>query len=755
VTAAGAERRALRPLWMLATGAVLGAFLGTTSGLSPGLGALAVAVGAAAIAGALAAPRRWPLWLLAGLAIAGGRGLEIANQRSQLAAVTELGDAAALRVTATVHDGWVPTRWGRQATITVASALHDGRPIALSGRWRLEIRGATTARDLPAPGATVTTLVSIRGDEELPFLAAPSPRLVETTAAPRGLAALRDRLASAVLAAAGSDVRRIRSAEIVAALALGRRDLLAPERREGWRRSGLAHLLAVSGLHVGLVAGSLWLAWTAIGLHPRRVRWLLLATVPGYALLAGASPSAVRAAVMAVVYLGGRQLGRAVIPMATVLLAATALLFASPGLVTDAGFQLTVLVTAALVRWVPAVADWLPGPRRPAAIVAVPLVAQAAAGPIAAAHFHAAVPGALAANLLVPPLLAPTLTTALLSMLAAPAWPGGCRLLLDAVGIGERMLWRCGAPGRMCELVVPSMPAAFLGALAIAGWLALQPGRTGRLGAVAWCAAVAAGAGCWLLAPLPPTPWVELLPVADGLAATVATRDGVVLADGGRWRRQAAELLADGRVRRLSAVLASHPDEDHIGGLSRVLSVIDVERLVVPAWARSSAEMAPLLRTARRRGTTIVAVARGSVVRIGGTELLVLWPPGALRSGSDNDRSLVVQLVTGHGAVLIGADIDRAIEERLARSGDLRSRILIVPHHGSRGSCSEALLDAVDPRVVLIPAGPLNRHNHPHPEVLERLARRGLPIRYPIRDGRCGATFRDGRWVAFPAVVGE
>jgi competence protein ComEC len=387
--------------------------------------------------------------------------------------------------------------------------------------------------------------------------------------------------------------------------------------------------------------------------------------------------------------------------------------------------------------------------------VAVPLVAQAAAAPIAAAHFRTAVPGAVAANLLVPPLLAPTLTTALLAVVIAPLWPRGSGALLDVVGVGERLLWICGTPGRALVLVVPTLPTTVTAALAIAGWLALQPGRRGLVGVAAWCGVVAAGACWWHLLPPPPTPRVELLEVADGLAATVSTRGGVILADGGRWRNQAAELLADDRVRRLAAVLASHPDEDHIGGLARVLESVEVERLVIPAWARSSDEMASLLRTASRRGTRLIAVARGSVVRIGGTELLVLWPPASFRSGSDNDRSLVVRVVTEHGAVLVGADIDRAIEGRLAGAGCLLSAVLVVPHHGSRGSCSNALLDAVAPEVVLIPAGPLNRHNHPHPEVLDRLHQRGIPVRHPMRDGSCGAAFRDGRWVAFPAVVGE
>lgn len=752
MSTAGAERRALRPLWWLATGATLGAVaaIATDLALPAPIGRALIVGGAAAAVAALVAPRWWPLWLFAGLALGGGRGADASAERLRIAELAATGSAVAVRTELTIREGWEPSRWGWRTTVGVRNARHGEQALRLRGRWRLEVRGGVTGRELPPTGSIVRALAAIRGDEDRPMLAVDSPRLLDIVAHPRGLPASRDHLARAVVAAAGTDLSRIRSAELAAALVLGRRDLLARERRDGWRRSGLAHLLAVSGLHVGLVAGMLWLALTALGLHPRAVRWLMLAAVPGYALLAGAAPSAMRAALMAVVYLGGRQLGRAVIPMASVLVAAIVLIVAEPLLVTDAGFQLTVLVTAALVRWVAPAAERLPGPRRLVALAVVPLVAQLAAAPITAAHFRTAVPGAFFANLLVPLLLGPTLSLALLAVLVSPLWPAGGALLLDLVAAGEWLLWQGSAPGRALELVTPGMPVAMVVALAAAGWLALRPGRSGVAGALAWCSLLVAVAVWWALRLAPAPPRVTLLEVADGLAATVTTRDGVILVDGGRWLGQAAELLADDGVRHLAAVVASHPDEDHLGGLARVLEVFEVDRLVLPSWARSSEDMAPLLLSARRRGITVVPAARGSLLRVGGTELRVLWPPYRLGANADNDRSLVVQVGTEAGAVLVGADIDRAIERRLARSSHLRSAVLVVPHHGSRESCSDDLLDAVEPEVVLVPAGPLNRHHHPSPETLARIERRNLPVRFPVRDGRCGALLVDGHWTAFP-----
>ena len=752
MTPAGAERRALRPMWMLATGSVIGALAATsaTSPVEPAASSSLLAIGCAAAVAALGFPRLWPLWLVAGLALAGGRGLQTEAPLLELERIAASEEGAALRVAVRLVTGWEPTRWGWRAAVRVRTASLGDRSLDLNGQWRLEVRGVDDPGSLPSPGSTVATLAALRGDAPRLFLVASSPQLLEVTSRPGGMAALRDGLARALLVAAGTRARRIRSAELAAALALGRRDLLPRQRRDGWRRSGLAHLLAVSGLHVGLVAGLLWLFLNVTGLHPRTARWLMMAALPAYALLAGASPSAVRAALMGVVYLAGRQLGRAVIPMASVLLVASVLLTVRPQLVAEAGFQLTVLVTAALVRWVPPLSTRLPGPRWLAGTIAVPVVAQLAAAPIVAHHFRTAIPGTVLANLAVPLVLAPTLASAVSATLLAPVWPAGAARLLDLVGFFEGLLWACGRPGRSMELVVPALPTVALVVLAAAGWLALQSGRRALRGAGAWVGILAILTGWWAVWPGPSAPRVELLPVADGLAATVWTPGGTMLLDAGRWTREAMELLVDGGVRRLSAVLVSHTDEDHMGGVALALGTLPVGRLVLPGWMTADPAVVPLLRAARRHGIPVTRVAKGQVLRVGGTVIEVVWPPPRHAPENENERSLVVRVLLAQGAVLLTSDVGGPTELALAHSGSLAGAVLVVPHHGSRRSATAALLDRVSPEIALIPAGPRNRYHHPHDEVLERLDGRGIPYRYPKRDGRCGAEYRNGKWWAYP-----
>jgi competence protein ComEC len=157
-----------------------------------------------------------------------------------------------------------------------------------------------------------------------------------------------------------------------------------------------------------------------------------------------------------------------------------------------------------------------------------------------------------------------------------------------------------------------------------------------------------------------------------------------------------------------------------------------------------------LLRSARRAGTDVIPVTRGSTRREGSTDIEVLWPPARQSELPENEQSLVVRLRQPSGVVLIPGDIGASTEFRLSRLASLACHVLIVPHHGSRGSCSSILLEASAPEVALIPAGPQNIHHHPHPEVLERLAVRRIAIRYPARDGRCGVRYDHGRWAPFP-----
>ena len=744
--------RSTRPLWGLATGVAAGcagSFISPLTAPTAWCWALGL-LGAGLIVHGVRGRRTTAWWTAAGLLLALSRGLPARAAALELERLSA-EEGSAVRVTLVVVEGWRPTRWGLRTAVRIEAAVRAGRPVALRGRHTLEVRGVTTDDHLPSPGSRLTTLAAPRGPPHRLRLVASSPVLLRVDGPPSGLHAARDRLARSVIAAAGTDVRRLRAAELACALVVGRRDLLPEGRLEGWRRSGLAHMLAVSGLHVGLVGGTVWLAALAVGARLRTARVAVLLALPAYALLAGAPPSALRAALMGMVYLAARLAGRALQPMAAILLAATVLVLAHPQLVVDAGFQLTVLITAALVRWVPALAARMPGPRWLAAALAVPVVAQLAALPLVVLHFRRMVPGAIVANLLAPAMLAPLLAAAGLAVAGASIWAPLAGPALELTAALDALLWGIGGVGRAAFRVTAEPGIWWVAVLCLVGWLALQPAGRGRIGAAAWVAAGILATFLPLRAGATTPPRVVLLEVPEGLAALVTGGRAAVLVDGGRGADACVRDLADLGVRRLDIVVATHTDSDHVEGLLEVVGAIDCGVVAIPAWARADPELAPLLRRAGRHGIPVRAVARGSALTAHRAGVEIVWPTARQPPQPENERSLVVRIrLNGNRRVLVPADIGAATERRLASISPLDANVLVAPHHGSRGSTSDRLLDAVSPTVVLIPAGPYTTHGHPHVETLDRLAVRGLTVRWPGRDGRCGAQATPEGWVAFP-----
>jgi len=746
---------ALRPLWWFTSGVVAAAALASLAsdaGSGPLRWALLALGGLAILLALTCHPRTtWPVWLAAGLALAGGRALDVRLEQLRLEEIRMASPEMAVRARVMVSEGWVDSRWGWRCQVRVRSALLAGRELPLPASCPLEVRGRVAPRELPRTGSVVEVLAGVRGESGRPLLVVSSPRLLQVVAEPAGVHGVRETMVQALLKAAGTDIGRIRAAELAGSLALGRRDLMSRPRCDVWRRSGLAHVLAVSGLNVGLVGGAVWLLARLLGMRPGPARAAVLVVLPGYAILAGASPPAMRAALMGMAYLGARLVGRAVLPMTAVLLATVALLLQDPELVTQAGFQLTVVITAALVRWTAALAERVPGPRWLTLALAVPVVAQLAAAPLVAWHFRNASPGAVLSNLAVPVLVTPLILLAVSATAWASLWPAFAAWQLDLIGLLDHALWLCGSAGRALIVTVPTMPVALAAALVVAGWLALSTGPSGRRGVVAWFAALGLGLAGWALMPAPPRHQAGLVPVSDGLAATVVTAEGVLLVDGGRFRDEAAELLADGGVRRLRAVVSTHTDDDHLGGLEQVMESCSVDQLVFPLWMLDDARAARLIRSARRQGTLLRPVARGTVLGYGDARLEVLWPPADTELLEDNERSLVARLRLPSGTILVAADIGHGTEAHLAGGTALACDVLLVPHHGSRSSSSPSFLDAAHPRVALIPAGERSLHHHPHAETLSRLRQRNIPFRFPAQSGWCGARpTADGRWELYP-----
>jgi competence protein ComEC len=230
-----------------------------------------------------------------------------------------------------------------------------------------------------------------------------------------------------------------------------------------------------------------------------------------------------------------------------------------------------------------------------------------------------------------------------------------------------------------------------------------------------------------------------VLDVGQGHAAVVRTAGHALLFDTGprftgesdSGSRTIVPFLRAAGVASLDGVIVSHDDTDHSGGLLSVLQALPV------GWVATSL---PLDEPALALATGVRRCTAGDAWEWDGVRFAVLHPPHgmhALGRARDNNRSCVLHVAAPAGAVLLTADIEREAEAALLAQlpPDLRADVLVVPHHGSATSSTEALVRRLQPREAIVPVGYRNRFGHPAQEVLARYEQTGARIWRTDRDG--------------------
>lgn len=644
----------------------------------------------------------------------------------------------------------------------VSGAVFDGRAIPLRGRVRLSWY-ATRNRQSPALPACSEWRLKVRLKRPRGLIN-PGGFDFERSALQQGIVAtgyvredagnvkrgapwcvhgLRERIARDITAALPPGAH---AARLLRALGVGDERALDEQDWHVVRATGIAHLIAISGFHVGLAAvfGALLvrLAWWLIPtLGLRLARPLAEAAVAfpaacAYGALAGFGLPTTRTLLMIAVVAGWRLLRRGGGFGEGFGLALAAILMVDPLAVLSAGFWLS-FGGVALLAWTLARSPGWRGQLKEIGLA--PLLMTLALLPLTAWFFGQASLVAPVANLFAVPIVSFAIVPFDLAACALLfAWPWAGRLLLRACAHLVDALWwflahLAGWPPAMQYLPEISFGVFVLACLG-AVWLLAPRGVPARLLGLALLLPLAWPRG---ERPAPGGFQATVLDVGQGLSVLVRTRAHAVLVDAGARYPSGFDLgaavvapaLHAAGVARLDALIVSHGDNDHAGGAAAVLAAYPG----TPAWGGEPA----------RGPIPLQRCHAGQRWRLDGVEIRVLHPPAPTAPHS-NDAGCVV-LVTGRGGrLLLPADTSVRVEPDIAGAVPPGPPLaLIVPHHGSQTSSGKAYLVALQPRVAIVSAGHLNAYHHPAPVVTARYAALGIPL---LNTADAGAIR-----VAFPA----
>lgn len=568
-------------------------------------------------------------------------------------------------------------------------------------------------------------------------------------------------------------------AGLLAAMTLGRTGNLTSEQRVSFRRAGLMHIFAVSGIHTALVGGLFLIGMRLLGV-PVWWRLVLLALFLGmFATLVGWKASVLRAALLLFLFDFREILRRPLDPLGALGAAGMGLLLLWPRSLWQVDFQMTFLCMVAIFLAAP----WLNELRkvlgqrvgwgwrgefviRSSQVLVVSAVIQLLLAPVLAGRFGEVSLVAPVSNLLLLSIAALCIKATFLLFLLGLAFPWLATYLMKFISIPLEFLDRgadilAGLP--MAAYSTPPWPlllvAIFYAVVWFSEWNRHHHFSKPRRPTIAFLP------GCLMLIlvllwmpftnQLPGTMRVWVLDVGQGDAILVRSPDGrFALIDGGppgtSWLLP--DMLRSRGVRELDWVIATHADADHIAGIPAVMREIPTHKLLVNGGLAGTRVFASLADAVAELEQPVATIRRGATIPLGRQLTFdVLHPTGPFIEGdlSRNDASVVVQTIHGGTTILLTGDAEAAAERDMVDyyGEALRSDIALAAHHGSRGSSTLIFLEQVQPRLALISCGRNNTYGHPHEEVLERLDAVGAEVRRTDLDGTIRVDIhRNGDW---------
>jgi competence protein ComEC len=528
---------------------------------------------------------------------------------------------------------------------------------------------------------------------------------------------------------------------LLTALVLGNRRLLPDDFHQDAAQSGLSHLLAVSGFHVGF-AGMVFSLLARLIVPQPRYRWLLVGGgIWFFALMAGAGIGVTRAALM--VTLGWTMMTflRMKDNRATIWTAALLMTMAQPFIFLDPGFQLSFTATAAIVHLIPILQRTKGWNHAVSRVIMISMVVQWAIWPLLAIHYHRVPIWTLVFQLWLIPFMGMGVFLGVAAIWLGLIFPAGGHMIHISNGFIMDGIWATvQLAGRYPALGWNTgVPHWFW----LAGWYLILIAffrDNGYFRPVRWRWGVAAIIWgilffCWqTVAPFSDPVRVTFLNVGQGDAIVIQPRYGpALLVDGGlrsdhqgkitdQGMRVVVPFLRSQGINHLR-VLLTHGHDDHVGGLISVCSRMQVIRYFEPSHTGETQQYTNLEQVLKRRKIPRQVLFAGQSIQLGPAAWIEVLNPQLENPAfwGLNDQSIVLRLRHKDDAVLLTGDIERDSIRWLLDSGqNLNSKILKVPHHGSSGSLVDGFYERVDMKAAIISVG-VNRYGHPAASVITGL----------------------------------
>jgi competence protein ComEC len=528
---------------------------------------------------------------------------------------------------------------------------------------------------------------------------------------------------------------------VAMALLLGKGSTMTHADWDRYIRTGVIHVLAISGQHLVVLAAFLWWTLRLLGIGRRRGAWFVALFLLGYALLTGGEPPVMRSAVMVCIACGAIYLRRRVLSANSFALGWLLVAALNPTDLFTGGCQLSFLSAGILIwgtgRWLRPQTDPLErliDESRPtwqkvllrlgrAVLISygVTAVISLAAAPLVAARYHLISPVGFVIG---PPVILLTsfaLVAGFLLLLAsAVCWPlvpvfawvtgtclKGCELLVDG---GDGLPWAHWYVGDIPEWWLWVFYLAFV--ILLTQEALWRYWRWAVLAGVAW---VSVGLVSGSARPASDELRCTFVAVGHGGCTVIETPDGrTLLYDAGALggpdvtRRQIAPFLWNRGIRRIDEVFLSHADLDHFNGIPALLDRFTVGQITcTPTFADKNAPGVQLtLATIQRHGVPIRIVRAGDRLSSGAVEIEVLHPPAVGPRGNENTRSLVLLVRHAGHTVLLTGDLEGKGLERVLALPPPRVDVLMAPHHGSLAANTPVLADWARPQLVVSCEGP-------------------------------------------------